>query len=159
VAVLLCPWPTRVAPEWEIQALGPGGEPIPYLLVRQRWRDATAMGDQLERTRMTDSIGRVSFPSRWAWGSSIERGWRLIRLGEYCSVHFAEVYLWDIGYSTGVARYAPGEPLPRVVRLHADTSGSRPAIGGAARLAQSGGAGRPRHQCPTGESHGRTRES
>lgn len=147
---LLCPWPTRVAPEWEVQALDPGGEPVPYLLARQTWRDATAMGDLLERTRLSGPDGKVRFPSRWAWASTAERGWRLAHLGEYCDLTFARVTMWDEGYTTGVARYSPGEPLPRQVRVRVDTSRIRqPVLGRQARLARyTGGGGR--HHCPFG---------
>lgn len=144
---LLCPWPTRVAPEWELQALGPDGEPVPYLLARQVWWDATAMNDLLERTKSTGSDGKVHFKSRWAWGSTAERAWRLARLGEYCDLTFARVMLWDEGYTTGVARYSMGEPLPRQVRVRVDTSDIRqPVIGRQARLAlypARGGKDRP----------------
>ncbi len=151
-ALLLCPWPTRVVPEWELQALDDGGEAVPYLLARQSWLDASAMGYPLERNRMADSAGQVRFPSRWAWASSLERAWRLARLGEYCSIHSVKVYLWDIGYSTGVARYSPGEPLPRVVRVPVATAEIRPVLGRAARLAEYGERiGRPRHHCPMDE--------
>jgi hypothetical protein len=149
VLALLCPWPTQVAPEWELQALGPDGEPVPFLLARQSWRDASAMGDLLERTKITGPDGKVRFKSRWAWASTAERAWRLARLGEYCDLTFAKVALWDVGYRTGVARYSIGEPLPRRVRLRLDSSAVRPAvIGRQARLALNptyGGAGR--HTC------------
>jgi len=148
---LLCPWPTRVAPEWELQALGPDGEPVPYLLARQVWRDATAMSDLLERTRITGPDGKVRFPSRWAWASTAERAWRLARLGEYCDVTFARVTVWDEGYTAGVARYSVGEPLPARVHVRVDTSDiRRPVIGRQARLARFPAPGKGRHFCPLG---------
>ena len=148
---LLCPWPTRIAPQWELQAIGPDGEPVPYLLARQSWRDASAMNDLLERTKLTGPDGKVRFPSRWAWASAAERAWRFARLGEYCDLTFARVTVWDEGYTPGVAHYSIGEPLPRQVHVRVDTSGTRrPAIGRQARLARNPVPGSGRHSCPFG---------
>ncbi|HEX8670559.1 MAG TPA: hypothetical protein VF710_01650, partial [Longimicrobium sp.] len=148
---LLCPWPTQVAPEWELQALGPDGEPVPYLLARESWRDATAMGDRLERTTLTGPDGKVRFKSRWAWASTAERVWRLARLGEYCDVTFALVRVWDEGYTGGVARYSIGDTLPRQVHVRVDTSDVRqPVIGRQARLARHPPPGKGHHECLLG---------
>jgi len=149
-ATLLCPWPMRSAPRWELQVLDADGEPVPYILARQQWRDPSAMGHRLEHSRLTDAQGRVLFPARWAWASSVERGARLLRHDLSCGLTYAEVYVWDLGYTTGVADYVRGKPIPRVVRLEVDTSDIRPVIGRAARLAHFAPfRGRPGH-CPGG---------
>lgn len=136
--LMLCPWPTVLAPAWELTVVDESGEPVPGILARQQWFDATAMGDEIDKVALTDRQGRVSFPRRVAWASTAER---LVRFGmvydlDHFSIMDASVYVWDVGYKTGVANYLRGEPLPTRIVMEADPCPSRP-IGRAARLRHS----------------------
>jgi len=137
--LLLCPWPRVVAPAWDVTVVDERGEPIPYATARQRWYDATAMGDQLERIRLTDEQGRVSFPRRVSWASTAERVFRFARVMNraHFSIEDSGVYVWDVGYRTGVADYRRGEPLPTRVVMKIDPCPPRPIAGRAARLQRS----------------------
>lgn len=145
IILLLSPWPTLVAPSWVLTVVDERGDPIPHLLVRQGWRDRTAMGDQLERSYVTDARGQVDMPPRWAWASTTER---LLRLGWMMSSHlvdparaYAHVYVWEPGYQRSAAVYSRGRPAPaRLVAEPADCQ-TKPVLGRAARLRHFGPSG------------------
>ena len=109
---LLCPWPTRVAPAWELQAVDGAGEPVPFLLARQRWRDVTAMPEAFERTVQTNADGWVRFRPRRAWASTLERGVRVLRADPTCGYMHATVIVWDEGYSGGAPITSPASLYP-----------------------------------------------
>lgn len=137
--LLLCPWPLVVAPALDLAVVDERGEPVPFIAARQSWYDATGMADQLERLRLTDEQGRVSFPRRVTWASTAGR---ILRFGRVLGRHHftlrrSAVFVWDVGYKTGYADYRPGEPLPTRIVMKPDPCPPRPIAGRAARLRQS----------------------
>jgi hypothetical protein len=138
--LMLCPWPTVLAPAWDLTVVDESGEPVPHIRARQQWFDATAMGDEIDKIAHTDREGRVSFPRRVAWASTAER---LVRFGmvvdlDHFSIMDASVYVWDVGYKTGVATYLHGEPLPTLIVMRVDPCPDVPMVGRAARLRHLG---------------------
>jgi hypothetical protein len=57
---------------------------------------------------------------------------------DHFSIMHAGVYVWDVGYKTGVADYQWGEPLPTLIVMRADPCPVEPKVGRAARLRRLG---------------------
>jgi hypothetical protein len=63
-AILLFPFKQIIAPEWTIYTLDAGQHPLANITVREVWQQYSFESQGHEEKRLTDSSGRVQFPSR-----------------------------------------------------------------------------------------------
>ena len=72
---LLVPFPTTVVPAWELQVIGPTGQPVSGVRVREHWQDYSVESNGDQEDAQTDDQGHVRFPKRRVWAPAL---WRLL---------------------------------------------------------------------------------
>lgn len=121
--ILALPTPHRVAPAWSMKLVDQFGVTQAGVPTTQTWRHLAYQPDKLSETRRSDERGRVAFPERRVWGSTLRYLYgvasNLARNGT--DAGFGPdvwVFAKESGTDGGCNVYTPGQAPPDTLVIH-----------------------------------------